>query len=303
MTGCPAVLGVLLPGGERAGGGVGDRVEREPEREPGDDERDAGAEPGRRVEDAGGEEDRGEAGDERELREPEQADPDHLAGEQVARPNRREDDLDDAVVLLLDHAGDHPLAVDGERHEQEQRADVRDEGLRRRWSSSPADGALPSSAPVPGGRWLRSARTAVSAIAAAFGVDVRAEDEPVLRQEQERVDLLGVECSPPGCRRGDHAQPHLRVVERLRRALERGGEAGRRRRRRPRRGRSARSRAPRAARVEPPTSRSMISVETRNTLLRRRSRISRRATSVIARRPLTAPPAPGTARRARAARS
>jgi hypothetical protein len=66
---------------------------------------------------------------ERELREPEQADSDHLPGEHVARPDCREDDLDDAVVLLLDHARDDPLAVDRERGEQEQRADVRDERL------------------------------------------------------------------------------------------------------------------------------------------------------------------------------
>ncbi len=108
MTGCPAVSAFCCLGGERAGGGVGDRVEREPEREPGDDEREAAAERGRGVEDAGDEEGGGEAGDERELRESEQADPDHLAGEQVARPHRREDQLDDAVVLLLDDAGDAP---------------------------------------------------------------------------------------------------------------------------------------------------------------------------------------------------
>ena len=82
-------VGVLLPGGQGAGGGVGDCVEREPEREPGDDERHAATEPGRGVEDAGDEEGGREAGDERQLREPEQADSDHLAGEQVTRPNRR----------------------------------------------------------------------------------------------------------------------------------------------------------------------------------------------------------------------
>ena len=71
-----------------------------------------------------------EARDESELREPEQADPDHLAGEHVARPDRREDEFDDAVVLLLDHAADHPLTVDRERREQEQRADVGDKRVR-----------------------------------------------------------------------------------------------------------------------------------------------------------------------------
>ena len=47
---------VLLPGGQGARGGVGDCVEREPEREPGNDERHAATEPGRGVEDAGDEE-------------------------------------------------------------------------------------------------------------------------------------------------------------------------------------------------------------------------------------------------------
>ena len=174
---------------------------------------------GGRVEDAGGEQDGGEPGDERELREPEQPDPDHLAGEQVARPHRRQDQLDDAVVLLLDDAAEDPLPVDRERHRAGAAApSIRDENLGV--GASPAGGssvAVVSSG--AGGRWLRSARTAVSATAASLRVDVCAEDEPVLAEEQERVDLLRLERRASGGRRGDDPQPHLRVVEGLRRPL------------------------------------------------------------------------------------
>ena len=176
------------------------------------------------VEDAGGEQGGGEAGDERELGESEQADADHLAREQVARPDGREDQLDDAAVLLLDDAGEHPLAVDGERDEQEEGAGVRDEGrgvggfrLRRMERRR---------------RQLRRRRQVVAERAhgrvgdrCGLRIDVRPEHEPVRAQEQQRVDLLGVECLPSGCRRGDHAQPYLRVVEGLCGALEGGGEA------------------------------------------------------------------------------
>ena len=182
--------------------------------------------------------------------------------------------LDDAVALLLDDAGDHPLAVDGKRREQEQRAGVARPGSRRRSSPSRRAGAWPQSAPVPGGRWLRSARTAVSAIAAALVSTFVAEDEPILRQQQDRVDLLGVERPPSGCGRGDHSQLHLGVVERFRCALECGGEAGAAPAPSPRRRRSAASRAP-GERGRAPTSRSMISVEARKTLLRQHARGSR----------------------------
>ena len=48
-----------------------------------------------------------------------------------------------------------------------------------------------------GGSWLRTARTAVSATAAAFASTFVAEDEPVGGQEQERVDLFVLErCRP-----------------------------------------------------------------------------------------------------------
>ena len=131
------------------------------------------------VEDAGGEEGGGEAGDECELRESEQPDSDHLAGEQVARPRRREDQLDDAVVLLLDDAGDHPLAVDRERHQQEQGADVRDQGL--------GVGGLLLGGMERCRRQLRCRRQVVAERAhgrvcdrRGLRIDVRAEDEPVV---------------------------------------------------------------------------------------------------------------------------
>ena len=62
-------------------------------------------------------------------------------------------------------------------------------------------------------------------------IDVGPEDEPVLGQEQQRVDFLGVEGPASGRGRGDYPKLDLRVVEWLRRPVEGGGEAGRRRRR------------------------------------------------------------------------
>ena len=59
-----------------------------------------------------------------------------------------------------------------------------------------------------GGSSLRSARTAVSATAAAF-VDVVSEDEPVVRQEQQRVDLLVLEQLASRGGRVDHAQSNF----------------------------------------------------------------------------------------------
>ena len=46
-----------------------------------------------------------------ELHDAEQADPGDLAGQQLARPDRRQQDLDHARGLLLDHAGRDPDAV------------------------------------------------------------------------------------------------------------------------------------------------------------------------------------------------
>ena len=99
-------------------------------------------------------------------------------------------------------------------------------GLRR-----PADGALPSSAPAPaaGGGGAR-ARPCLRPPPPSRRRSTGRRAGPASRSRSAST-CFGFERPPSGCRRGDHAQPHLRVVERLRRALERGGEAGRRRRR------------------------------------------------------------------------
>jgi hypothetical protein len=190
---------VLLSRGERAGCGVCDRVERETQRKPWHDQGEAAAERGRGVEDAGGEQGRGEPGDDCELPESEQPDSDHLAGEEVARPHRRQDQLDDAVVLLLDDAADHPLPIHGKGHEQEQGGHERDEGrgiggsgverferchrqlrCRRQLAAKRAHGR------VRDGGELR--------------VHVCAEDEPVVAQEQERIDIVCHERLTSCCR-------------------------------------------------------------------------------------------------------
>ena len=57
------------------------------------------------VHDADG--DAGGDGDERELRESDGADAEHLAGEHFAGRHPREEDLGDPVRLLLDDAGEH----------------------------------------------------------------------------------------------------------------------------------------------------------------------------------------------------
>ena len=234
---------VLLARGERPGGSVGDGVEGEPEREPRNDERDAASEAGRGVEDAGEEEDGGEAGDERELDEPEQPDSDHLAREQVARPHRRHDQLDDAVVLLLDDAADHPLAVDRKGREEEQRGDVRDQRPRRHRRPRPQGASVAVVSSGAGGRCCRSARTAVSATAASLRIDVRPEDEPVgatgaaarrssrLRARADRLPATRPRAPPPSRRRT--VVPRAGAPRRGRRAPARSR----------RRGRSASSRA------------------------------------------------------------
>ena len=59
-------------------------------------------------------------------------------------------------------------------------------------------------------------------------VDVRAEDEPVVAQEQERVHMLARNRVASGCRRTEHAELHFRV-ERLGSALKSGVKPGRHR--------------------------------------------------------------------------
>ena len=64
-----------------------------------------------------------------------------------------------------------------------------------------------------------------------LGIDIGAEDEPVVGQQQQCVDVLGFERLPSGSERRHHSQANIGVVERLRCAPESYGEAGRRRRR------------------------------------------------------------------------
>jgi hypothetical protein len=125
-------LRVLLPRGERTRSGVRDRVEGEAKREPRHHERDAAAERRGSVEPAGGEQNGCRTGDDGELRQAEEADPDHLPSEQVAGPDRGQDQLDDAIVLFLDHAGDDPLPVHRQRGEQEDRREIGGRGLGAR---------------------------------------------------------------------------------------------------------------------------------------------------------------------------
>jgi hypothetical protein len=132
-------------------------------------------------------------------------------------------------------------------------------------------------------------------------VDVHPEDEPVLRQQQQRVGLLRLEGLPPDGRRGDHAQPDVRVVERLRRAFERGPKTGRRRRHHcDVVGRLLRERALEPRR--PADNHEHDQRRDQEDLAAQALGISRRATSEIARRPLTASPARGRVRRVTGAR-
>jgi hypothetical protein len=144
----------------------------------------------------------------------------------VLRSHRRQDQLDDAVVLLLDDAADHPLAVEGQRHEEEQAGRVghEDRGvarllLRRKQGSGCQFGLGWEMATKRTDSRVRNRRR--------LCIDLRAEDEPVIGEEQQRVDLFVLERLPSGPRRGDHTKLHLRVVERLRRTLESRGKTGR----------------------------------------------------------------------------
>jgi hypothetical protein len=82
------------------------------------------------VERAGGEQDGGEPGDECELRESEQPDSDHFAGQEVAWRHSRQEQLSDAVVLLLHDATDDPLPINSKGHEQQDGGGDRDEDRR-----------------------------------------------------------------------------------------------------------------------------------------------------------------------------
>ena len=150
----------------------------------------------------------------------EQPDPDHLAGEEMARLDCRQDQLDDAVALLLDDADEHPLPVDRDRDQHEHGADQGDSHL--------GIGALPGGrlercGHQLGCRWQMPAHAAHCRVCdgGELGVDVRPEHEPVLAQKENGIDVLCGERATSGGRRGDDLHPHLRV-KRLRRAPERG---------------------------------------------------------------------------------
>src|SRR6185503_14718906 len=137
----------------------------------------------------------------------------------MLRSHRRQNQLDDAVVLLLDDAADHPLAVEGQRHEEEQAGRVRHEYrgvarllLRRVQGFSCEFGLGWEMATERTDSRVRNCRR--------LRIDVRAEDEPVIGEEQQRVDLFVLEHLPSGPRGGDHTQLYLRVVEWLPRTLE-----------------------------------------------------------------------------------
>ena len=123
--------------------------------------------------------------------------------------------LDDAVVLL-DDAAHGPLSVDGKGHEQEDRAERRRRGFRRRLFfglSGFVERAVVSS--EEGGRWWRSARAGDVGDRGSLRIHLRAEDEAVLGQKQQDVDTFfpGLERSTSGRRCGDGAQLYVCAVE------------------------------------------------------------------------------------------
>ena len=146
------------------------------------------------MEDAGGEEDHGEAADECDLGEAEKADPDHLASEQVSRPHRGHDHLDDAVRLLLDDAGQHPLAVDGDGREQQRCAEHCGHHLciaRLRFRRLECDRV------ELGCRWQVPAHRSNRAVCdrGELRVDVVVKGDSIARQDEQGVDLFVLSCS------------------------------------------------------------------------------------------------------------
>ena len=68
---------------------------------------------------------------ERELEEADQTDAQHLAQQQLPRPHRGQQDLDDAVRLLLDDARGDDLAVYDQRRVEQCGHEDADHGLLR----------------------------------------------------------------------------------------------------------------------------------------------------------------------------
>ena len=135
--------------------------------------------------------------------------PEDLAHQQVARPDRRQDDLDDAALLLLDDAGQDREAEAEDPDEDEHRADV---GEEERAPSASVCGSSDSTAGAsgrprarPGRRRPRSARPASAARRpppmTIWAIDLvrllveadRARAGQVGRDDHDRVDLALVE--------------------------------------------------------------------------------------------------------------
>ena len=223
--GLPSRVRVLLARRERSGRRVRHRIQRESQPEPRHHQDDARPQSGGRVERARGEEHGCEPGYERELAESEQPDADHLAGHEMAGLDRRDDELDDPVLLLLDHPGQHPRAIDGERDDHGNRPDHRHEDL--------GVGGLAASGDERDRCQLRRRRQVPANRAdggvgdrGQLGVDGGAEDEPVGGKDDQRIRALRLERPPAGGGRRDERDVDLRV-ERRRRALERRRQPGR----------------------------------------------------------------------------
>ena len=186
--------------------------------------------------------------------------PDHLPGEQVARPDGRQNHLHDAVVLLLDDAADNPLAVERERCQQKQGAGDCDEDLGvggllvRGVETSPPSAPVPAAGaggvralPCPPPRPLLHRRSRGTRAGHRGGAAARRPARP--RAPAGR---------PQATRRSAAAPSRRRRLRRARYAAQAGG-------RRRNHGDVVRRLLRAPLFVEPPTIRSMTSVATRNT--------------------------------------
>ena len=109
---------------------------------------------GARVLSANRQRDRADTDDQGELRETDQSDPEDLAGEQLGRPNSRQEHLDHAAGLLLHDADQDEPAVERDRHEQQHHTDPAQIRtcrllLRGRVRGSSTEGPEPAAAAAP----------------------------------------------------------------------------------------------------------------------------------------------------------
>ena len=286
---------------ERAGCGVGDGIEREPERKPRNHQRHAAAERRRSVVDAGGHQHGGEPGNKGELGEPEQ--PDSATLPMSKCRGRTVERISSTTRLLFSSttpASTH-WPVDRQRSEQKRGAEHGDDSLG-------VLGRLACGLERRGRELGRGRKTAAERPHRRVGgcgelrIDALPEDDPVVAEEEQRVDFLFASSSwRPAAAEPHDLQPHLRV-EGLRGTLQRGVEPAEARAQPPRRD-VVSSWSTIGNALEAPTMTSMITVDQRKAGLRSRSRISRQATSEMARRALMTRSAPRRAPRARAGRS